>query len=663
MANTRRQALIIGINKYLHGPVLRGCVNDARLMSTILQRQCGFQPDEIQTLLDEGATGLAIKHALDQIAEAAGAETSVFLFFSGWGARLPRAPAHSAAPLVTPWDSASFQSGPAVGSHVSDSVYDSALLPHDWLYDSAESMVRYDDLRTWLSRVRSRRITIVLDAPYSGTLLDEARASTGIVYLGASRTDEICFEFITEDGVIHGGLTYFLSQVLLRANPDTTFRQLFEQISAQVASRLKHQHPQLEGDCEQPVFGREGWPRSTVVAVTARNEAEITLSVGAAAGVTLRSWWAIYPEAALDTTDAEKLGMAEITRVNVSDAKARILSEVKENVIGGGASAVEVAHDYGAMRLRVGIDGSAAIDAAHQVERLKSVLAKVELLQVVEPSERGDVIVRFAPEGTPIETDPSGQRVHCEWDVWLIEDDAGSSNDGRARLARPIMRPSAVSDPYAVRLDLEKLSRYRNVLSLMNPNLRSPLAGKVDLIVKRKINDDEWVLVEASAKTGLPVLHAGDHIRLEIRNDHERAIYASVFDFGLSMTISSITDSSYSYDARKIEPRSTVSVPSLDKDGYDELALYFPVGVSGPSGTETLKLFATTYPMDLSSMLLQEGGRTVRAQPQGATTELWQLMDMAITGRGTRERRPVQLPPEQEWVTVQRAFELRRGAR
>lgn len=638
-----RRALIIGIDTCLGAPPLRGCANDAMLMTTIL-RQLGFHSADIHLLLDHDATRKAIDEALETIRSEAGASTSVFLYFSGWGARVPRG--SSGAPLVTPWASS--------GSSMSepDMAYDSALLPHDWTEPSVGSALRYDDLRAWLSALPTRKVMIILDAPYSGTLLGEAPAGSGPIYLGASRTDEICFELVTDDGVAHGGLTYFLSQALLRPAPGLTYRRAFEQVSARVASRLPHQHPQMEGGIDQLVFGSEGQAPAGAI-VSARNEEVITLDIGAAAGVTTRSWWAVYPEVDGDGAGADKLGMVEIVDVSASEARARILSEVAEGSIRSGARAVEEQHDYGDMRLRVGIEAPAAgDDLQRSADMLRDDLSRVELLRVVHPDERRDVLVRLVPAGAPLEIDVSGAVVRASEPMWLVEDDMGSGGGGRAMQSRPLFRPCSARSPYDVRLDLEKLSRYRNMLSLVNPNPRSPLAGKVELVLSRRDPGGEWADAKPDPRTGLPVLHEGDHVLVDVINHHDRDIYASLFDFGVSMSIAALTEG-----AALIPAGATVSLFS----DVDHLEMFFPGQVPGSSGMETLKLFATPYPVDLGSMLLQEGGRGRWIKGQGTATELWRLMDMALTGRGSREKRPVQLPPEQEWTTVQRTFELRRG--
>jgi hypothetical protein len=103
----------------------------------------------------------------------------------------------------------------------------------------------------------------------------------------------------------------------------------------------------------------------------------------------------------------------------------------------------------------------------------------------------------------------------------------------------------------------------------------------------------------------------------------------------------------------------------------DELELYFPDGfgtthdpadTSPRSGVETLKLFASTKEVDFS-MLAQEGYRSLGSyRGEGTDSPLGQLLDMALTGQGTRNIRRNKRPPEEEWTTENRTFVLRARA-
>ena len=84
-----RRALIIGINAYDDPEMqLDGCVNDAFLMSEILQEN-GYEADEIRLVLDHRATAEEIWRRLEWLLDGTTAGQHRVFCFSGHGAQLP----------------------------------------------------------------------------------------------------------------------------------------------------------------------------------------------------------------------------------------------------------------------------------------------------------------------------------------------------------------------------------------------------------------------------------------------------------------------------------------------------------------------------------------------------------------------------------------------
>ena len=83
------RALIVAINAY-PDPEMRldGCVNDAFLMSALLQEN-GFKSDSIRLLLDERASADAIRARLDWLLDGVRRGKKRVFFFSGHGAQIP----------------------------------------------------------------------------------------------------------------------------------------------------------------------------------------------------------------------------------------------------------------------------------------------------------------------------------------------------------------------------------------------------------------------------------------------------------------------------------------------------------------------------------------------------------------------------------------------
>jgi metacaspase-1 len=86
----RRRALLVGINEYADPGTaeLRGCVNDAWLMSSLLQ-ESGFDASEIRMVLNQRATAQGLQERLDWLVDDAREGDTCVFFYSGHGAQLP----------------------------------------------------------------------------------------------------------------------------------------------------------------------------------------------------------------------------------------------------------------------------------------------------------------------------------------------------------------------------------------------------------------------------------------------------------------------------------------------------------------------------------------------------------------------------------------------
>ena len=83
-----KRALLIGINAYPHVPPLSGCVNDVRLMHSVLVDTFGFPPDHITLLADEQATRAGILAAFDALVAATGPDDIVVIHYAGHGSQM-----------------------------------------------------------------------------------------------------------------------------------------------------------------------------------------------------------------------------------------------------------------------------------------------------------------------------------------------------------------------------------------------------------------------------------------------------------------------------------------------------------------------------------------------------------------------------------------------
>jgi hypothetical protein len=83
-----RRALIVGINEYADASQnLEGCVNDAFLMSALLQ-ESGFEAEDIRVVLNERATSDGLRERLEWLLDGAKAGDTRFFYYSGHGAQM-----------------------------------------------------------------------------------------------------------------------------------------------------------------------------------------------------------------------------------------------------------------------------------------------------------------------------------------------------------------------------------------------------------------------------------------------------------------------------------------------------------------------------------------------------------------------------------------------
>lgn len=678
-----KRALVIGINNY---PLLaarhrlHGCVNDAKLMAHLIHEHYGFPTDNINVLLNERATRDRILAAFDALVEQARGGDSILIHYSGHGSQMTDR-----------------EGDEPDGMDETIVPHDSGRRPHP------NRDITDDEIYARLLRLtdKTQNVTLVFDSCHSGTITRDPFGSGSrwvepddrpveelppspveglemnwrgaaardlgasgwlpldkrYVLLAGCRDEESAYEFKVEaDGeeVTHGAFTYFLSRELIRAEPGTTYRDVFERICHLVAAQFPRQHPQIEGTIDREVFGVHDIAPMRFVPVTACGEGgALTLGAGAAHGMTAGSQWAIYPEGAKRGDDeTSRLGLALVADVSAFHADARVLEESTPGAIVKGARAVEHKHCYGELRLRV------EVFAVRGFERLADELSRLvsesDLLLLVEPGGAADARVNLlAPRKEAREGDPAPQLGGLSKPAWAVV-----GRDGR--LMMPVHGADEAHAPSLLRENLEKEARYRHTLALGNPESR--LSGQVELRLKRKTNDGAWEDARPEENGGQVVFLEGDRLALEVFNNYDEPIYISIFDFGLTSTVGLLYPVTGA--AERLVPHTTFTFGVREGE---EIELFMPENfpyASDPDdglqegGLETLKLFATTSPADFRH-LVQEGFRSLdRREGAASDSPLDWLLSVTLTGHGTRDAKVTRLPPRDEWTTVEKSFFL-----
>jgi hypothetical protein len=234
-------ALVVGIAAYRHlRPLPTTVLNDAAAIARALAdpHVGAYDPTHVRTLLDENATGPALRAALADLAQTATDRSTVLFYFSGHGGRLA--------------------AGPAPGDY---------LLPVDAAYPDeaalALSALSAADLTAGLRAIRARKLVAILDCCHAGEIgetknfcaglssptLEQLQAGFGRVILASSLGSEVSWVLPGND---HSLFTKHLLSGLRGGAPapDGLVRifDLFHYLQPRVTAEQANQHPLLKAE-------------------------------------------------------------------------------------------------------------------------------------------------------------------------------------------------------------------------------------------------------------------------------------------------------------------------------------------------------------------------------------------------------------------------------
>lgn len=307
-------ALLIGISDYIHfddveGGDLPGAEHDARRMRDVLVTR-GFVPAEnTRLLLNRDATREAIEESIGWLAQRAAPGDNVIVFFAGHGSQM--------------WD----EDGDEVDG------LDETLAPADVLPDRTDMDIPDDLFGSWLDRIPTDNVVVILDncnsgtgtrdvTPFSrsrllgrdlstvprppgartrsvGTEADPSGFDAGrrsVLELAAAQPDQAAVDvlFPAEDGAeaFHGGaFTTHLVRELWRAPVGATYEEVFRRTSEAMKRNRFQQDPRLSEEValkDSPVFhvdGAQGRATSGLPVLRV-DGARVELGGGVALGIT-----------------------------------------------------------------------------------------------------------------------------------------------------------------------------------------------------------------------------------------------------------------------------------------------------------------------------------------------------------------------------------------
>ena len=655
-----RHALIVGIDQYTNFEEryqLSGCVNDARLIKSVLIEHFDFRQEEITELHNAAASRQGILDAMAQLADRIGQDDIVVFHFSGHGSQRTSV-------------------NPDEGTGM-----DSTICPADTgNVDPFPNLeITDDEIHEWLERLagKTRYTTLIFDCCHSGTItrdafsaqvralpadrrslasmgIDPARLPAGSrakqrdsgsggrrplsdshVVMSGCRDDEYAYEHKhsyeqRNEPIRNGALTYFLTSALLRAGSGSTYRDVFEPARLGVNTAYQDQHPQIEGMQDREIFGIRDIEPLRFIPITSIDGDRVTLNGGAAHGLFVNSLWAAYLQGTKQTRDNSPLAEIEITRVGPLTSEGVVRGGTGKLSVG--ARCVESAPSAARFVLSVNLGD---MDEAAGTS-LKERMAQSSLLTVVDTPSAADMRVQVLTPDEAASLSGHDQRLaRIDGPCWAVVDRAG-------KLATPISAVGEAGASDRMVSNLEAIARFRNALGLDNPGS----ALDVDFNIYRV--GPEGNLEDANG--GAFTFEEGDCLAFEIVNREDTNIFVSVLDFGLTGRISLLYPPNRA--GEMIAAGQTLKIGV----GKHRLTLGVPEELHAQQGTETLKAFISTDEADFR--WLQQGG--VRSVESGCLG-LRRHFEAAYHGPTTRD---VALQFEdgtgEDWTAPARSFELRR---
>jgi len=420
----------------------------------------------------------------------------------------------------------------------------------------------------------------------------------GFALLAACQPHERAREFPFDGVRPAGALTHFLLRALQQMGPEATYGQLHRAVVEGVHSRFRSQTPLFEGEIRALPLGHRELPRRWGLEVLAAEEGEepsrIRLAAGRAQGVAEGARFALYPLAQSATQSAMEgpgtpHAVARVTKAEVAVCEAEVEEgEGRRLPIRPGDRAVLVDPGPEVLARRVRLvepEGGPGAELCAEVERRLEQRVNPRLREA--DRARVDFQVLVPAEGRVSICDAAGQEL-------------------------PHLVPVRAEDRQAAdRLWclLEHLARYETVRGLDNTDCSSSLFAAVGLRVDRHSEersrpeggrDDSGCPERRSGSYPLEIV-VGERIRVTIVNRSYRPVHAVVLDLRPDWEISQIVP-------------SVAGSTLLEANSSRELVFdsYLPAGLEG--GTEVLKVFGSTAPLDVRWLELPPLAEVVRGE-------------------------------------------------
>lgn len=242
-------ALVVGIAAYRHvRPLPQTVTNDAEAVSALLvdPEHCGYRPDHVRLLLDGDATLAAVRAALRELAERAGDDSTVIVYFSGHGVRAADGP--SAVQYLLLADSAVTSTEALAGSAIAGEEFSEALQA----IPARKAVVLFDCCHAGGIGQPKDATAPLLAVGLPETYYEQLQSGRGRAIIASSRSSESSW---VRDGAANSLFTQHLLDGFRGgvASDDGLVRifDLFEYLQPRVTADEPRQHPVFKADLEE----------------------------------------------------------------------------------------------------------------------------------------------------------------------------------------------------------------------------------------------------------------------------------------------------------------------------------------------------------------------------------------------------------------------------
>jgi Caspase domain len=642
-SKAQKLALIVGINDYQAVTKLRGCVSDAKNMQLLLTGKYEFPKEDVVLLLDKEATHAAIVKAFQEhLIGRADRDAIVVFHFSGHGSQMKDD-----------------------GNEEVDGM-DETIVPVDsrtaGVYDITDDEI--NGLFQELTK-KTKNVTFILDCCHSGgnvkvpELVRRAPPDTrpppapaayaravangergDYVLIAGCKADEVSFEFTDPlSKQPCGALTYFFVQAVKSANAEqSTYRDIMDQVQAQVTRAYPSQHPQIEGaDADNFVFNSKVSVPEPFVLASPEGD-KLRLDAGEAQGIMVGSLFDVYAPGTKDFDDRPALTRIEITADEAFSATGKLLKPAAVPALSRA-----VLRQCGYPEQRIGVyflnPGSNSVFAGIR-SALESQDERIDRTHGASPRFRDVYEVVSQPNQARILveqiTPDEFNRLNAKGELADLPSNSPMqvvvmAADGT------ILSTVPASDPDVKGRVLSELAQWGKWFQLRDVRNPSPSRIKIEFTVKPLKGRDARAPV-------LPdlALASGEKIVFTVRNNGQQDVYFTILDFSSDGSIGIV------YPPAGNQELLTKNVPEWS----DQTVTFLPAGRKRVR--DTLKLVATTSPIDFT-FLRQERIKGLPKDPKSLENPLTRILGSAAYIE--RNVAPTTTNTD-DWTTAERIVEV-----